>query len=324
MEDIKEDEFDELQNNLEKLLEEDSDNADENISEEIALDSREKMLSIQDISDIGPDEYSAFIDYTIAQIHNILRTQIRTKIPDNYTIKEMAQEAVSLAVVTYDLGKAIEANATIRTHLGWKAKQIVKTYARDLEKASKNELNTDDGEFKDSLEENVLKTDSSGELDQNLDVDMPELHQSQKSTYEQAKKVEWAMRQVRFELPRESNLILDIGIGEIYKFDGTPFTLPEWAKHTDQNLTYLRKIFNSSKRLVKQKLHRRGFMDIIYNEEKTSEDLLKDTKIEEHIKAQEHDENIIASTDIETVISGIDELVGDISNSESILRDCNE
>lgn len=184
---------------------------------EIDKDEREKILSIQDTKEIGADEYLVFVNYSIAQIHHILRTKVRAKVPDNEKIKDMANDAISLAITTYDLEKAKEAGAAFRTHLGWKAMQVVTDYARDFEKASRNELNTDNDELASSLEENKIKANIDGAFDEEKDVDMVEHHDTQKSAKKQGKKIEWAIGHVRFELPRESNLILDIGIGEILK-----------------------------------------------------------------------------------------------------------
>lgn len=66
------------------------------------------------------------------------------------------------------------------------------------------------------------------------------------------------MRQVRFELSRESNFILDISIGEILKSDGDPFTIPEWANYTEQNAEELRRLVRGDKKLIKQKLYKKG------------------------------------------------------------------
>ena len=262
-----------------------------------------------------------FLDYSLANIYNILRTRIKTKIPDKVTISEMARESISLAIATYDLEKAIETKAAFRTHLGWKNMQVVTDFARALKKATANDLNTSDSEFADSLEENRLKSDIDGKDDFEIDVDMPEFHRSEKNTIEQMKKIEWAMRQVRFELPRESNMIIDVGIGEIYKEDGEPFTLSEWALYTEQKDELVKKIFRSSKKLLKQKLYRKGFMEIIKDEEKTSEDLLKDTDIEQQINSQVEDENIIESADMETLLSQADELLEDSSVLSDFLKD---
>ena len=227
---------------------------------ELEQDERERILSIQDISEIGPDEYLVFVNYSIAQIHSILRTKIKAKIPDNEKIKEMASDAIGLAITTYDLEKAIESKAAFRTHLGWKAMQVVTDYAREFEKASRNELNTSDDDFASSLEENKIQSDIDGNIDVDKDVDMMEHHNSDKTAKEQGKKIEWAIGHVRFELPRESNLILDVGIGEILKEDDSAYSLPEWADFTGQDIRSLRALFIAAKKLIKQKLHRKGFM----------------------------------------------------------------
>jgi len=204
-----------------------NDDMDELISEKSAEISKQKeyALSIQDPSLIGPDEYVILLDYSMANIYSVLRNQIKTKIPDQVTIKEMAKEAISLTIATYDMEIAIEKNATIRTHLGWKVKQVVTDYARALSKANANELNTSNEDMASALIENTLQSDIDGNSSQEHDVDMAEHHDSQKFNFEQSKKIEWAMRQVRFELSRESNLILDVGIGGVLDSNDEPYNL---------------------------------------------------------------------------------------------------
>jgi len=43
--------------------------------------------------------------------------------------------------------------------LGWKIKQVITNYAREYNKASKNELNTIDDEFAQKLSENKIMSD---------------------------------------------------------------------------------------------------------------------------------------------------------------------
>jgi len=319
-------EFDEgkignLKDDLKSLLSDKEETIEDDFLNEAEKKSREEILSIQDIAEIGADEYMVFLDYAIANIYGIMSSKIKIKKPNRETVEELAKETISFAIETYDLDKAKEAGASFRTHLGWKAKQKVTDFAREYKKALQNELNTNDDEFATALEENTLKADIEGNTDFLGDADMPDYHRTDKTVIEQNKKIEWAMRQVRYELPRESNLILDIGIGEFFKIDGTPFTITEWADYTEQDYRYLRKLFNASKRLIKQKLYRKGYMDIVNDEEKTSEDLLKDTNIKEQIKKQEEDENIIESTDMETILQEAQEFLEASTNASEILKD---
>jgi len=243
-----------LKSDLKNILNQDEEvlSEEELIVKELSVDKREEILSIQDPSLIGLEEYAVFLNYAIANIFKILRTQVKTKIPDSVTIKEMGKEAISLAIYTYDIDKAIESKAAFRTHLGWKAKQVVTDYARALKKASKNELNTEDEAFKKHLEDNVLTADAQGNETLEQDIDMPEYQETEKQKIEQMKKYEWGLRQVRYDLPRESNLILDVGIGEIKKENDSAFSLVEWAQFTGQKESVVRKIFSSAKMLLKR------------------------------------------------------------------------
>lgn len=312
-----ENEYSGLQDSLQNILLDEVSEEDQ-ASEEFLKAHREKVLSIVDPAEIGADEYEVFLDYTVINIINIMSSQIRTKVPDKHTLHNLARETISTTIATYDLEIAKEKNSSFRTHLIWKARQRVTDYVRAFVKASKNELNTSDKDFAASLEENVLKANQDGTADGNLDVDMLESHSTDKREIEQSRKMEFAMRQVRYELPKQSNLILDVGIGEYTKLDGAPYSLNQWAEFTGQSSAHVRKDFAAAKRLVKQKLYRKGFMTILEDTEKTSEDLIKDTNIQELIEIQERDESIVASTDIEKIALDLEELFAmDIDQKES-------
>lgn len=321
MEEINNENIDSLKGELNDLLSEVDEEYQDDFLSDNEKKSKEDILSIQDITEIGADEYLVFLDYTIANIYEIMTSQIKIKKPNRETVEEIAKDTISFAISTYDIEKAKKAGAAFRTHLGWKAKQKVTEFARAYKKSLNNELNTSDDEFAASLEANTLKTDIHGNADFEVDTDMPDYHRTDKSTLEYNKKIEWAMRQVRYELPRESNLILDVGIGEFSKINGKPFTIAEWGVYTNQDARYLRKLFNGAKRLIKKKLYRKGYMDILHDQEKTSEDLLKDTKIDEQMKQQEQDENIISSTDIETILQEAEEFLQASTNVSEILKD---
>ncbi len=321
MEDINEQCADDLKRELEGLLSEADDSLQEDEFSSETKKSREEVLSIRDVSLIGAEEYMIFLDYAIANLYEVMSNKIKVKKPGRTTIEEMAKEVISIAISTYDIEKATKANSTFRTHVGWKTQQVVTDYIRALVKANKNELNVNDNESAQKDESNLLKSDSEGNADQDVNADMPEYHRSDRASIEQSKKIEWAMKQVRFELPRQSNLILDVGIGEIYKSDDVPFTLPEWGEFTNQDPRELRRLFNASTKLIKQKLYRKGYMDIVQDQEKTSEDLLKDTNIAEQMKIQAQDENIIESTDIEVIMREAEEFLSSDKTNISLLGD---
>ena len=149
----------------------------------VEVADRETILSIQDPAEIGPDEYLVFFDYAKANIYNILTSRVKTKIPDRITVEEMAKDAISLAIATYDIEKAREKNATFRTHLGWKAMQVVTDFARAFKKAGLNELNTADEEFKRSLEDNKIQTDIYSEKIDSENIETNEFHDTDKIAF---------------------------------------------------------------------------------------------------------------------------------------------
>jgi len=59
-------------------------------NEDLTENKREEILKIQDISKIGADEHLVFLDYAIANIHTLMRTQIKVKIPDKSELEDMA------------------------------------------------------------------------------------------------------------------------------------------------------------------------------------------------------------------------------------------
>jgi len=125
-------------------------------------------------------------------------------------------------------------------------------------------------------------------------------HDSERFSYEQSKKLELAMRAIRYELPGENNLILDVSIGEILKADGTPFNLKLWAAYTGQSYAKQTAIFKAKKKLILQKLHRKNYMEIISDTDKKSEDFYQKTSIEKQLKQKEEDEAIIEYTDVKS------------------------
>ena len=80
MEDINEENISELQSDLKGLLEEGEENHEDEYLSDEEKRSREEILAIQDITEIGADEYLIFLDYSIANIYQIISTKIKIKI----------------------------------------------------------------------------------------------------------------------------------------------------------------------------------------------------------------------------------------------------
>jgi hypothetical protein len=65
-----------------------------------------------------------------------------------------------MAIVTYNIDIARESKAAFRTHYGWKVRQVVTDYFREMDKSRKNsttKMNAD-GEY-DTLD-NAVQTDA--------------------------------------------------------------------------------------------------------------------------------------------------------------------
>lgn len=135
--DFEEENINSLQSSLSELLSE-SDESDQNdFMHKEDKRTREEVLAIKDVTEIGADEYVIFLDYTIANLYQIMTSEIKIKKTDRATVEEMAKESISYAIQTYNIEKAEDANGTFKTHLGWKARARVTTYIRDLVKAQK-------------------------------------------------------------------------------------------------------------------------------------------------------------------------------------------
>jgi hypothetical protein len=74
----------------------------------------------------------------------------------------------------------------------------------------------------------------------------------------------------------------------------------------------VRKIKDGTMQLIKKKMSRKGYITLLIDDEKTVEDLHKETDIQIAIKAYEDSEDIIASSDAKTIVDSIDE---EINNS---------
>ena len=222
--------------------------------------------------------------------------------------------------MTYDKEKATQSEAAFRTHLGWQIRAIVTDHVRALKKSYANELDVTDEEKKEWLESSLVQSDSQGNQTTFEEYSIPEYQNTDKKELEGLRKLETAMRHVRYELPRKNNLIIDVAIGEIKKSDDKPYSLTEWAQMTNQKDSVVKRIFKSSKKLIMQKLYRKGYMEILNDEEKTTEDLMKDTTIAEQIKAQEQDEAIIESADITTIIKESDDTDDALEALDQLLK----
>lgn len=274
---------------------------------------RKLILKIVDPKEIGDAEYPYFLNYSVANVYHALTTSFNVRLPSNEEVQIMAKDALSKAFATHDLAKAEEYGAAFVTHLGWKCKEAAKTYVREVAKANKNIANVEDDSFGDARESSAAISDVEGDKQEYVDVDAPDEHNMSKLYEKEARKIEYAMRHVRWELPRESNIILDIGLGEKTKADGTKFNFIEWADYTNQNIDHVRRLHTKAKSIIKKKLIRKGFYEVISDIDKSVEDFEKDTRIQEEIKARQESESIIESSDVVVLQDLHDEIASDVS-----------
>jgi hypothetical protein len=120
---------------LEGVFDANIDEKEEEISD-VSTDRREQILSMVDVSNMNQEEYNVFMDYGIANAINIFHKSTG-KVPERSTVLEVVSNALSMAIVTYNIDIAKEAKAAFRTHYGWKVRQVVTDYFREIDKSRK-------------------------------------------------------------------------------------------------------------------------------------------------------------------------------------------
>lgn len=119
---------------LEGVFDANIDEKEEEISD-VSTDRREQILSMVDVSNMNQEEYNVFMDYGIANVINIFHKSTG-KVPERSTVLEVVSNALSMAIVTYNIDIAKEAKAAFRTHYGWKVRQVA-DYFREMDKSRK-------------------------------------------------------------------------------------------------------------------------------------------------------------------------------------------
>lgn len=127
---------DEIADILEGVFESEEVTKEDEISD-VSEDRREQILSMVDVSNMNAEEYNVFMDYGIANAVNIFHKSTG-KVPERSVILEVVSNALSMAVVTYNIDIAKEAKAAFRTHYGWKVRQVITDYFREMDKSRKN------------------------------------------------------------------------------------------------------------------------------------------------------------------------------------------
>lgn len=281
---------------------------------------REATLKIVDISLIGADEYEIFLNFGIANIITIMQKEIHTKLPESSVIKSLVQEAMSHAVSTYDMQKAMSAKGTFATHFVWQLRAAVTTYNRHIKRDLSNEMSHVDDEMADHLQSNLLHANLEGEQISNSSEDTPtHLLEDEQKLFAIDKKLELGMRHVRYELPSENNLLLDVYLGEITRSDGTKFTLTEWSELTGKKYSDVLKIIKGTKSLIVQKLRRKHYLDFIFDSDKSVEDLTIETDLSDAMKAQVESENILTDNKLKQEVDMLQHGVHGIDDALKIL-----
>ncbi|MDD2829823.1 MAG: hypothetical protein PHW18_09650 [Sulfuricurvum sp.] len=114
---------DEIAEMLKGNFESESVEKEDEISD-VSEDRREQILWIVDVSNMNTEEYNVFMDYGIANAVNIFHKSTG-KVPERSVVLEVVSNALSMAVVIYNIDIAKEAKAAFRTHYGWKVRQVI-------------------------------------------------------------------------------------------------------------------------------------------------------------------------------------------------------
>lgn len=297
-----------FQNELKGILDDSIENVESAMGDDVGKPKREEVLSIIDPSDIGLVEYEIFMDYGIANLAKMASKAANSSLDHNQR-SDIVTAAMSSAIMTFDVDVAREKGSRFVTHFYWKIRAELTTFYRDKIKGEKNILSTGDDSMVAQKTQASMQSDMFGNTqdEDQSNVGTPEWEDTQKVEYDRSKKLEWAMREVRHELPRENNLIIDVAIGEISDFSGRKYSLKEYADMTDQPEGYVRRLYASSLSLIRQKMTRKDYIRILLDDDMTTEDLHKDTDIVESLERFEESERIIASSDVQTIIKEAEE-----------------
>lgn len=300
--------IEDFQKELKGILDDSLENVESAMGEDENKARREQVLSIVDPSDIGLEEYETFMDYGMANLAKMASKAANSSLEHNQR-SDIVTAAMSSAIMTFDVDVAREKESRFVTHFYWKIRAELTTFYRDKRKGEKNVLSTGEDSVVAHKEDALMQSDINGDAleKEHSSIGTPEWEDTQRIEYDRSKKLEWAMREVRHELPRENNLIVDVAIGEISDFSGRKYSLKEYAEMTGQSEGYVRRLYASSLSLIRQKMTRKDYIRILLDDDMSTEDLHKETDIVEAIERFEESESIIASSDVQTIIKEAEE-----------------
>lgn len=224
---------------------------------------RESALSIEDPTDLDEIAYEQLIGYAMGVVMSSYSGLSRQE------CYEIGLASLSRAVITFDPQKAKQSGARFGTHLTWQIKAELKKHTRMVGKAAKYEMDIPrDPEGEERTE--LLGIDTGAIMDSGgKDEDMTGIN----IDAARLEKMKIGLRQIRHEMPRITNHLIDLRFGEIMKDDGSPYTNTEYAEIIGLSTRRIGEIQSKGLKLIRAKLKRLGFVDIIEDEQMGADEM---------------------------------------------------
>lgn len=254
-------------------------------------EEREAALSIQDPTDLNEAQFEHLIGYAMGVVVSSYSGLSRQE------CYEIGLAALSQAVMTYDADKAKEKGARFGTHLTWQIRAELKRHTRQVVKSNRYEKDAPkdaDGEERSELigldTESIQSAGGKDEDLTGINIDAARLE-----------KMKLGLRQIRHEMPRIVNHLIDLRFGEIMKDDGTPFKNTEYAEMIGISARRIGEIQAKGLKLIRAKLKRLGYVDIIEDEQMAAEEMSQSDAFLKVHKAMADAEALAATVPPESV-----------------------
>lgn len=249
------------------------------------VEARERALGIPDPAEMGEDDFEQLIGYAMGVI---VTSYSGLSIKERY---EISLTALSQAVMSFNPEIAREKNARFGTHFTWQIRAVLKQHTRSVKKQMNGEkanIIGDDGEVcNDLIGIDTVAIQNAANKDEELmglTVDD-----------ERLKKLRLGLRQIRHELPRITNHLIDLRFGEILKSNGRPYKNSEYAEIIKINAKTIGLIQQKGLKLIRAKMVRYGFVELIEDTDVSAEEMSQQDVFVQKYKALEESQSLAAS-----------------------------
>ena len=248
-----------------------------------------RIANLKNSSEIDAEMYEELLHYAKANVSRFASAS-KQENPSPDEIEILAKEAISDTTVKFDKNISKESGAKFTTYLVWNIRTVLAKRRRFLysDRLKKNSMPGEGPEINDELSPDEIKEiKDGGYMDSELLGNEVER--------ERVKKLHFGMRQIRHELPRATNHYIDLKMGDILKSDGTPFSTRAYCEMIGIERKGVEKIQADGLKIIKAKLVRKGFIEIIDNTEASLEDMHKSQQVSSAVLSEE-EANAIMST----------------------------